>query len=397
MNKFFNQDWNSMNWSDLQKQYIESVNSFISGQSKPQNPWEQAMNYWWKSNDVSMPMDQFEVFNKVMNQGKSFYFLGEQLSTLLELLSSQKKTKKNWMNMLEQQIEVMKQAYNEQSNYFQDGLLSEWKINQEALKSSVNFIPGFEKILDESVSDSEIQDYIEKYLSMPGLGLNRELQEKIQHTVLSFKRFQETNKQYNDAMAQVASSGLDLLKDKLIVLAQNKEKIESLRAAYDLWVDCNEEAYGEYVLGEEYSLLYGNVVNALMAFKKDSAELMNEVYSTYNMTSKNEFDELAKEQHQLKQKLKRAEQKNIQEQQKVNKLEKEIQELRDLVLNKKVTNTSSVTARKKKKKAKTKVKSPNLAEKKTTARKKTVSKKKVRKSTRQTSPNTNNNVIEIKF
>lgn len=397
-NKFFNQDWNSMNWRDLQKQYIESIDSFFKTQSKPQFPWEQAMDYWWKTNNVSMPFDQLEVFNKIMNQGRSFYFLGEQLSNLLELLSTQKKTKKNWMKMLDEQIELMKQAYNAQSNSYQEGLFSEWNTSEQAWQSVMNFIPG----LDKNISEAEFQDYMEKFLSMPGLGLNRELQEKVQHTILSFKRYQEINKKYNDAMSQVASNGLDLLKEKLFELTKKKENIDSLRAVYDLWVDCNEEVYGEYVLSEEYSELYGSVVNSLMMFKKDITELMNEVYSSYNMTSKGEFDELAKEQYVLKRKLKEAEQEKNKEKARITALEKEISELKAAIINTKNPTTTSKkkTAKSKKKKAKTKVKarSNNAEEKKqTTTRKKRYSKKKIVRKARRTSVSSNDNVIEIKF
>lgn len=327
-NKLFNIPW-GMDWADLQSQQLGSYNSFFPNTSPTnpfsQNPWSNSMDYWWKTNSPSLPSDQFDVLNNILTQGKSLYFLGDQLVQFLDNVSTQKHITDSWQESLDQQIDLMKENFLSDTSFFDNSIMSELQTAQVALQSMVNALPGFPDLPKGNISDKDLNEYIDKYLSMPGLGLNRELQEKIQKSLLSYKHYQDVNEEYKKAMAEVAVNGLDIFKDKLSKLADNRESIESLRQLYDLWVDSNEDSYGEYTLSEDYSKLYGKLVNSMMAYKKNNAELMEELHSAYNIPSKKDFDDLIKVQYLLKHKFRDGEQESDKERRRISALEQQKQ------------------------------------------------------------------------
>jgi hypothetical protein len=71
--------------------------------------------------------------------------------------------------------------------------------------------------------------------------------------------------------------------------AQAGQEITSLREVYDLWVDAGEAAYSEFVLTEEYAAIYGRLVNALMALKHHSQNLVDEAVGAANLPTRRDI------------------------------------------------------------------------------------------------------------
>jgi hypothetical protein len=55
-------------------------------------------------------------------------------------------------------------------------------------------------------------------------------------------------------------------------------------------VECSEEVYGEYVIKEDYAVVHGDLVNALMAVKSQSGKIMDEIAGMFNMPTRGEMD-----------------------------------------------------------------------------------------------------------
>ena len=402
MNNKFNNPWNT-GWANFQNNQFDSLASFFQPNTSAigfgQDPLLQSMNYWWNSNHQAPPTDQFDMLNKMLNQSKSLYFLGDQFSQILNSMSGQKQGKKAWKKNLEQQFELMKESFINQTDQLDESFSSEWYTAQNAWESMLNVLPGFTELKNGIFKDTDINEYIEKYMSMPGLGLSRELQEKVQRCLLSYKRYQEESETFKNAMTEVAVRAMDLLKNKLIEHSKKDDKIDSLKQIYDLWVDCNEECYAEYTLTEDYSKKYGDLVNSMMLYQKDYAEVMEDCYGALNVPSKKDYDDLIKEQHALKQKLKQSSYEKQQEQQKYDSLKQELDELREALHSKPEKKSAAAATRKKKKKT---AKKKNTVSKKTVSKKaankkKSAKRKAVKKITDQKTPSENTNVIEIKF
>ena len=53
-----------------------------------------------------------------------------------------------------------------------------------------------------------------------------------------------------------------------------------------MWVDASEEAYGEFVMSDEYQVVYGDLVNSLMRVRKDMNDLAEQHYQLMNIPTR---------------------------------------------------------------------------------------------------------------
>jgi class III poly(R)-hydroxyalkanoic acid synthase PhaE subunit len=76
--------------------------------------------------------------------------------------------------------------------------------------------------------------------------------------------------------------------------------ISSMRELYDQWVEMSEAAYAEFVMTEEYQKLYGNLVNSLLALKKQMARMVDQTLESMHMPTHTELSTLQSRQQELR-------------------------------------------------------------------------------------------------
>ena len=81
---------------------------------------------------------------------------------------------------------------------------------------------------------------------------------------VAWRAYQQTQHQYLDLLQQTAEQALNLMEERLQDRAATGQTINSLRELYNLWVECNEETYGQMLRSVEYSELSGRLLNALL-------------------------------------------------------------------------------------------------------------------------------------
>ncbi len=398
----------------MQTNFLDAFNSFndsFSGSPKqqtPQDQWLKALDFWWQSNKGEVPSDQRDLYSQLVNQGKSMYFIADQFSKIMEATSSVEQESDDWMGAVNKQIDLMKESFNTDNEMNMEGfqdVMGNFSTPNDAWSNFTNSIPGFAQGLGANekgmaLDENQLEQMFEKFLNMPGVGYNREIQEKIQKNTLLFKNYQKVNDEYNKAMSTVGVEALEKLKIRLANLSKQDEKLDSLRQIYNLWVDCNEEAYAEYVFSEEYSLLNGRLVNSLMEYKGHHTELMDELFSDMNIPSKKELEGLLVSQQGFRRKLKKAEEEKASNQRRLDSLEKELQALRaEMKLNK--SSASKISVSKSASPTQSKNKKASSAKKKkvtkTAAKPKSVSKKKATPKKAKSAKKIDKGVIEIKF
>ncbi len=79
---------------------------------------------------------------------------------------------------------------------------------------------------------------------------------------------------------------------KIKELSAAGKAVGSARELYDLWVDCCEEVYGEYVSTDEYATLHAELVNNLMQVKRHAGALIDEYLGAMNMPTRREVNTL---------------------------------------------------------------------------------------------------------
>ena len=86
---------------------------------------------------------------------------------------------------------------------------------------------------------------------------------------------------------------VEQLQDKIMRRVQSddeKDRINSGRQIYDMWIDSCEEVYSDYVFTEDYTVLHGELINAMFALKQQSTAIMEDILVEWNLPTRTEMD-----------------------------------------------------------------------------------------------------------
>ena len=388
------QKTDELNWAEFQKQYFDALKFFNTSNpfTKSNNPFKSVnpftefnnpfmganpaatpfmnnpdvMQQWWKSLNMnaSQNVDNGNVFEKMLEQGRFYHFMAEQFSNLFEGLSNFKGNDDGINDFINSKFKNLQDLFsNAPDNMSWSGFIDPFEKPFQTMKDSVsNNMFGFTNIFENV--QQEMQKVRNQYLSMPGVGHNRETQEKFQELLKLAAIYQDHENTKQMEMARLSQDALELMRKEILRKGKAGEEFTSMRQVYDLWVESNEKVYTDFVYSEKYSELNGKVVNAQMAFMKLSHEVNEDILTAMNMPTTKALNELERRHYELRKKVKALE-----------------SELNNLKANKesKVVESKSVVAETKAETVKPKV-SRKKTSKKKVAKKKTVRKEAKKKS-----------------
>lgn len=378
---FWNIDWmnssgqdSQPDWFQNQKQYMDAWSSFqqfMPDSSSGINPMNEAMNSWWNDASSSMSGQNKDFYSKMMQQGKSLYFMGEQFNKLIEGLQDLNSESEDWQKILNDSFESMQSVLERANTSMQGSCITP------------SFMQGSFDI--DHLKIAEMTSFIDKLLSVPGFGFDRETQAQMQNGIKLFKEYQQITNEYNAQMSKVGVEALESMRLRILKMSEQGKEISSLREIYDLWVDCNEEAYAELVYTDEYSELYGRLTNALLAVKQHNGKIMDKILVKLNMPTRQGMNTVL----QRVQEMKRDQSKYAV---KITSLENEIQALRQLIEGKKKPSSptkskSTATKKKAKRKPANKIVEKKVPNKTSKKKLKKVAKKTIKKTTKKSSSN----------
>jgi class III poly(R)-hydroxyalkanoic acid synthase PhaE subunit len=411
-----------INWAEFQKKYFDALTSFNSANSSFEKPnpfahsiWNNAMEDWWKSMKMKSgtSYENQNLFEKVIEQCRNYYFMSEQFSSLIEGISKFENNKNDVTDFINNKFEELQSMFSKaQDNDSWNKFLGEmnWadfqkryfdldenpfdNMNSQLSGNILNFANIYESL------NPEMKKIRNQLLSVPNVGQNREIQDKLQKLIKLGIVYQDYNNEHQLVMAALSQEALELMRKKILSMSKKGDDFTSMRQIYDLWIESNEKVYGDYVLTKEYSELNGKLVNSQMAFMKLGQEVNEDVLTALNLPTTRAMNDLERRHYELRKKVKELESELQVLKGKTVKQAKVVKEKTTIVKDKAVSTRSNST--KKKKTTKKKV-SKKKAEKKVALPKK---KKPVRKAakqgkkkttTRRRSSPVKSDVIEIKF
>ena len=101
-------------------------------------------------------------------------------------------------------------------------------------------------------------------------------------------------------MAQVGIEALHKFQEYVQNPPEGDAPLKSLKEVYARWVDVCEDVYAKYAMSEEYTKLYGEVVNALMSFKAQVNHITDEMVGQFNLPTRKEVDSLHERLHEIR-------------------------------------------------------------------------------------------------
>ncbi len=305
--------WNP-EWLEAQRQYWDAWASLSQKAREEQVPGgmagaagAEALDHWWKAVAPAAPGESYDFFTHVIDQAKAFFAISDEFTKFLHDMAETAGSSEYWVEQLDSRFAQMTASIKKSHAGVSDamrGMDGFWTLpldTWQRMVSSMSVLPG--DIL-KGLKPEGVRSAADQFLSVPGVGYTREWQEQVQEWLRLGGEYQTAIYEYVNAFGKVGIDALEHLKQKIVDIAEEGKDLKSLREVYDLWVDCSEAAYAEFVLTEEYAELYGRLVNALMALKHRGRSMVDEALGGMNMPSRTDFDTVQSRQQELRRELK---------------------------------------------------------------------------------------------
>ena len=215
-----------------QKAYVDACQAFVSGTNqsespgqtqtgnKAENPWLDAMNNWWESASDDSSDSTHEFYGKMVEQGKAFLEMTDSFSAAFQ---NAQEGSKGTTAQLKTLIDHATQNFqNVISNSAWQMPLSNW----QHVMSSMSFLPGdgFQGMdIPLNFDQGDLQDKIDKILSAPGVGQNREKQEKQQKLVKLLLEYQSAFQEYSASQSEIGNLSVRKFQERLTEIAESND------------------------------------------------------------------------------------------------------------------------------------------------------------------------------
>ncbi|MBF0584221.1 MAG: class III poly(R)-hydroxyalkanoic acid synthase subunit PhaE [Magnetococcales bacterium] len=152
-----------------------------------------------------------------------------------------------------------------------------------------------------------MEAWFKQLMGMPGLGPNREKQERMQAGMRDLMVYQKAAQKFQALSNQVNVKALDLLHKRLLERAATDAPIESMRDLYVLWVDCSEEVNAEFVRSQTFQQANSEMVNAMVRVQNHVQTAMDEMLGTFHLPTRRELNSAHRQVHDLKRRVRKLE------------------------------------------------------------------------------------------
>jgi class III poly(R)-hydroxyalkanoic acid synthase PhaE subunit len=310
-------------WMDAQKQYLDSWMQLSQqggqwpGIQAPFAPggagtWTEPMQQWSRLMAQALPQGSQQASSRLFDLGKSYLSMGE---TFWRLLQQEGKEfagqESDWMEAIRKTFgaacKLPAGAGAETDPW--SGFATFWGLpvkTWQRFACSFSPFPGeLGKALrpEDGAVPSDVTRAVRQMLSMPPVGYTREWQEQAQEWVQLYIEYAKAVQEFAQLLGKVSQRATELFGQKLSGQLKEGKPLEGLRAAYNLWIDCGEEAYGEVVATPDFPHLQAQMVNALMRLKRHEQAMMDETMTAMNMPTRRELDTTHKRVHGLQRQL----------------------------------------------------------------------------------------------
>lgn len=310
---------NSDDWLKAQMQFWENwgrmcTQGLTDAAAMPKGNWADTLDQWWDAVAKSVP-EHRQLYERMVEQGKAIMSIGQELTNLLIGVPSIVQSGDGWKDHLKSHFDSVKEAFAKTQPggipAYLRGFASVCELPLDTLwrtMSGTAALPG--DFLQNLRSDTlgkfgdRVHERVDKFLSVPGVGYTREGQEQLQTFARTLLDYQKALQEYLSAHNCLGMETLDRLYKKVVAMGEKGETIKTLRAVYDLCVDCGEEAYAEFVMSSEFQDVYGKMVNALMAVKYQARVMLDENLGAMDMPTRREMNSIIKHQNELRRSIK---------------------------------------------------------------------------------------------
>lgn len=297
------------NWSDAQKRYWDAWSDLAkmgqeNGTVQTTPAWTQGLDQWWKAvSPHTMPGASSDTFKRMVDMGRVYMNLAENAYKVQQNGAEGVDAMNAWMDTMENAFQAcctQLDAGKFTAHGFGVGqaAMDSWQqvmksIGMQAFQQMG--AGGFEMPMSQNW-----QEQLEKVLAAPAVGFNRESQQRLQELAQLGANYQEAMDDYLKAFAKQGLESVEALRARVKVMSEEGKSISTLRELYDLWVEVNEEIYGKFAMTDEYQVVYGDMVNALMALRQGINAELDSTYAAANLPTRKALDAAFEKQQEVR-------------------------------------------------------------------------------------------------
>ncbi|MBF0460646.1 MAG: hypothetical protein HQL87_04545 [Magnetococcales bacterium] len=302
------------------------------------SPWAMP---WMRQNTQTNPMEEWtrslgaffpgvagpekNVMNNMMSAAGGFVQMSKEIFQTLQKMGEGLQGGTDWTKGLDQAIQQAKSLFMGQGDMAAVmNPLAAWSQPLQAWTNMLKDNPMFSSLSSGMASNPVLQaimggeqafpwqqgagaEWMQQMLAIPGLGLTREKQERMQAGMRDLLAYQKASQEFQTLSNQVNVKALDLLHKKLLERGASNTPIETMRELYVLWVDCSEEVNAAFVRGQEYQEANSRMVNAMVRVQNYVQTSVDGMLATFNMPTRKELDSAHRQVHDLKRRVQRLE------------------------------------------------------------------------------------------
>jgi poly[(R)-3-hydroxyalkanoate] polymerase subunit PhaE len=184
------------------------------------------------------------------------------------------------------------------------GLMGDWQKQLHNMGKNPDTLMFPNLYQDALTSWSELYDKeFRKFLNVPQLGLARFHQEKINHSLDAFVRFQNTMAEFLYLLYKpIEKSGNELQKE-ISNLVQNDEPAKEPKEYYGIWLKVLEKNYMVLFKTDEYLQLLGKTMSAMEEYHSARKEVIDSLLQTFSIPTTKDMDDVYKDMYFLKKRV----------------------------------------------------------------------------------------------
>ncbi|HST43645.1 MAG TPA: class III poly(R)-hydroxyalkanoic acid synthase subunit PhaE [Luteimonas sp.] len=135
-----------------------------------------------------------------------------------------------------------------------------------------------------------LRDDARGWLAVPGFGVGREHQERLQRLLQAQLDHQQHAAAFQALLQESSQRAYAIFEARLSEREAPGLQIRSTRALFDLWIEAAEEAYAESALSPGFREAYGRMVNAQMRLRAAVQGEVEQVTGQLGMPTRSELD-----------------------------------------------------------------------------------------------------------
>jgi polyhydroxyalkanoate synthase subunit PhaE len=270
--------------------------------------WTNAMEQWWKAAGTAFPTETSnqDFMGNLLEQGQCFVKMSEEMFRFWNGQTEATQWQDFWQQRIADFNTLFSQPTSPEAVKAMSGLLPCFELpftTWNRMISSSSLFPGdwLQAFIPGGIPKTtmELHDTVGKFLATPAIGYHRESQEQLQRAAQLALNYQRTLQEYAAFHGKLTITVWERLAKSVMARAQEGKSINSLRELYDLWVDSAEEAHMEFAMTSEFADIYGRMVNALMALKHHSQNMVDEMATAMNLPTRKGMESLQYRQQEL--------------------------------------------------------------------------------------------------